>query len=233
MPQIKHLLDHARRHADSLHRDMRLARVAEQDPYWVADDLAAEARIRARAVAALEFLQQHAGGDSVWARRAASMYETGGPSEAMRARGVGDLLREWADQVDAGVVEVVGARAWAQVDVVSTDIMKQVRRLLEDPAVHPAAPIVLCGAALETALRALAGARNVPAPPRPGMKALTDALRAAQLLTVQDVKDIDAAAGLRNQAAHGQFQDLSGQRAGLMEQQTNLLLRRTSDLMDR
>ncbi len=35
---------------------------------------------------------------------------------------------------------------------------------------------------------------------------------------------------LRNSAAHGDFDNLSPERAGLMEQQTNILLRRLADL---
>ena len=36
--------------------------------------------------------------------------------------------------------------------------------------------------------------------------------------------------GLRNLAANGDFDSLSHERAGLMEQQTNILLRRLADL---
>jgi len=38
-------------------------------------------------------------------------------------------------------------------------------------------------------------------------------------------------AGLRNAAAHGDFEGLTLARAGLLEQQTNLLLRRIADLL--
>jgi hypothetical protein len=37
--------------------------------------------------------------------------------------------------------------------------------------------------------------------------------------------------GIRNLAAHGEFDDLSRERAGLMEQQVNMFLRRLSDLL--
>jgi len=39
-------------------------------------------------------------------------------------------------------------------------------------------------------------------------------------------------AGLRNLAAHGEFDDLSGERAGLLEQQANIFLARLRDLSD-
>jgi hypothetical protein len=131
----------------------------------------------------------------------------------------------------SSITGLTATRAWAEVGIVSTDVMSQVRRLLDDRAVHPAAPIVLCGAALEIAMRAVATARNVGLPRQPTMNKLIAALRAAQLLTVQEEKDLLAMAGLRNQAAHGHFDALSEERAGLMEQQSNLLLRRLADLL--
>jgi hypothetical protein len=133
-------------------------------------------------------------------------------------------------KVEAGIVEIAGSRAWAEIGIVSTDVMSQVRRLLEDRAAHPAAAIVLCGAALEIALRAVVQARSLTPPQRPTLNTLTGALRQADLITVQDVKDLEQCAGLRNAAAHGDFDSLSHERAGLMEQQTNILLRRLADL---
>ncbi len=38
-------------------------------------------------------------------------------------------------------------------------------------------------------------------------------------------------AGLRNAAAHGEFEGLTLERSGLMEQHTNLLLHRVADLL--
>jgi hypothetical protein len=232
MPQVQKVLDYARAQADELTKDMTLKPAgAGYRAYWDSNDQEAEARITARVVATLEFFRQYAGEGSVWAERAVTTYEKNGLSRETGARALGDLLRAWADQVEAGIVEVAGSRAWAEVGIASTDVMGQVRHLLEDRAVHPAAPIVLCGAALEIALRAVASARNVSLPDRPVMNTMIGALRSANLLTVQDVKDLESAAGLRNQAAHGQFDDLNRERAGLMEQQTNILLRRLADLL--
>src|SRR6266568_9288267 len=59
----------------------------------------------------------------------------------------------------------------------------------------PAAAIVLRGAALEIALRAVVQARNLTLPERPSLSALTSALRQADLITVQDVKDLEQCGG--------------------------------------
>ncbi|WP_157751838.1 hypothetical protein [Actinoplanes derwentensis] len=205
---------------------------SEYGGWWAATEPQLAPRIAARAAAAMEFLRQYAGADSFWTERANAVYLNKGDNQSPEsgARAIGELLLAWADQVEAGVVEIVGSRGWEEVGVVSTDVMVQVRRLLEDRLAHPAAPIVLCGAALEIALRAVGDARGVPLPDRPTLSTLTTALRQADLLTKQDVKDLEQCGGLRNAAAHGNFEDLSLERAGLMEQQTNLILRRLTDL---
>jgi hypothetical protein len=231
MRQEQDVLAYARRQADELEKDMDW-HTSGGPGYWRAHDRPLVSKIAARAVAALEFLRQYAGEDSFWTQRAEAVYQSKGDNQSLEsgARAVGDLLRAWADQVEAGVVEIAGSRAWAEIGIVSTDIMSQVRRLLEDRGAHPAAAIVLCGAALEIALRAVVQARNLTPPERPSLNALTGVLRHAALITAQDVKDLEQCAGLRNSAAHGNFDSLSHERAGLMEQQTNILLRRLADL---
>jgi hypothetical protein len=228
------VLCYARLQADNLEKDMRWQTGEFGGGGWWTADEDKKTEIHARAVAALEFLRQYAGSDSHWCQRAFGMYESKGDNVSMEAgaRHVGALLRAWADQVEAGITEVIGARAWAEVGTVSTDMMTQVRRLVEDRESHPAAAIILCGAALETSLRATVHAKNLvlPEKQRPSLNAYSQLLRSEGLFSAQDVKDCDQCGGLRNLAAHGHFEDLSRERAGLMEQQTNLLLRRLSDI---
>src|SRR5690606_35947574 len=96
----------------------------------------------------------------------------------------------------------------------ATDLMEQVAQLLVDRTVHVAAPIVLAGAALEELLRSLWHQLGSPTlNGRPGINSYANALKDAQLLDKQDVKDITAWAGLRNDAAHGDFGALDLPRA--------------------
>jgi hypothetical protein len=46
------------------------------------------------------------------------------------------------------------------------------------------------------------------------------------------VKDIEQMAGLRNSASHGDLEEISRERAGLMEQQVNYLLSRLTERFD-
>jgi hypothetical protein len=52
------------------------------------------------------------------------------------------------------------------------------------------------------------------------------------MLSTQNVKDVEQMAGVRNSAAHGQFDELSRERAGLMEQQVNFFLARLSKVLE-
>jgi hypothetical protein len=90
----------------------------------------------------------------------------------------------------------------------------------------------LAGAALEVALRSAVDELQLTLSEKPGIMAYARRLRAEGIITVQDVKDVDQMAGVRNLAAHGQFDDLSRERAGLMEQQVNLFLARLSTLLE-
>ncbi len=119
------------------------------------------------------------------------------------------------------MVETLGVRA-----VASTDLLEQVRTLNADQSVIPAAPIVLAGAALEIALRSAVEELSLTSPTKPSISTYAETLRSDDVLNKQDMKDVVQMAGLRNQAAHGEHEELSHERSGLMEQQVNLFLRK-------
>lgn len=109
--------------------------------------------------------------------------------------------------------------------------MEQVRALLADGGVHPAAPIVLAGAALETALKGAVAEAQLETQGKDSISAYGKALRSADLITRREMKDIAQMAGLRNSAAHGDFEEISRERAGLMEQ-LNYFLSRLAERFD-
>ncbi|HUG07839.1 MAG TPA: hypothetical protein VMP13_02900 [Acidimicrobiia bacterium] len=202
--------------------------------YWEAESPEAKARIRARATAALDFLERFAGQDSQWTRSAHSVFENKGDHQSLEsgARAIGDVLTEWISRVRSGQlmprsIESLGVR-----EVASTDLMDQVRALNADSGVNPAAPIVLAGAALEISLRSAVEELNLDGlVGKPSIGAYARVLRSAELLNKQDMKDVEQMAGLRNAAAHGLHGELSRERAGLFEQQVNLFLRRLDELL--
>lgn len=234
MPTTEELLLWAESQAVTLETDMRWVPSEGYGGYWEAETVELRSAIHARAASVLAFLERYAGPDSQWSVRAQRVFDNNGERQSMEsgARALGDVLRAWVEQVKVGVavpraVEAQGARA-----VASTDLMEQVRALNEDNSVHPAAPAVLAGAALEVALRSAMEELGVPLNERPSISAYARALRTDGLLSAQDVKDVGQMGGVRNAAAHGNFNEISRERAGLLEQQVNLFLRRVSDLLD-
>jgi len=222
----------ARKLAAGLELDMVWTERHAGQGYWLATSRQKLSAITARTTAGLDLLRQYSGSETFWTRRAVAAYDSQGDHQSTEtgARAVEDLLSFWCDQLEAGAVELAGEVARRELDGVSTDVMSIVRRLLEDPKSHPAPPMVMCGAALEIALRAVASAHDVLPDGPTTMSGLTAVLRRAELLTKQEVKDLEMLGGLRNSAAHGHFEDLSMERAGLMEQHSNLMLRRLADL---
>jgi len=111
-------------------------------------------------------------------------------------------------------------------DVVS-DFLEQAQRLLEATNVHPAAPAVLIGATIEEFLRTWVEAEALSLGNRkPGLDAYASVLREADLITKQDMKDITAWGGIRNHAAHGEWQEVSDKhRVRLMLEGINLFMR--------
>jgi hypothetical protein len=233
MPTNAELVSWARTHATRLEADMTLhpKEPGFAGPYWEATDLAAESRIRARAITTLDFLHRFAGPESQWSVRGHAVFDKGSRSMETGARDLGDVLRAWADQVESGILVVPQVEASGVRAIASTDLMEQVRKLLDDKGVHPAAPIVLAGAALEIALRSAVDQLNLQHPERPSISAYAAVLRTAGLLSAQDIKDVTAMGGMRNSAAHGEFADLTRAHATLTEQQVNIFLRRLADLL--
>jgi hypothetical protein len=234
MPTSGELVSWAREHAIRLEADMTFhpAEPGYGSAYWDATGgLDAEARIRARAITALDFLERFAGAGSQWVTRGHDVFDKSSHSMETGARALGDVLRAWADQVEAGIVVVPQAEAQGARTIASTDLMEQVRMLNEDRTVSPAAPIVLAGAALEMALRSAVEELGLQPPVKKSISGYSGCLRAADAISRQDVKDLEQMGGIRNSAAHGDHDELSRERAGLMEQQVNMFLRRLAEII--
>jgi hypothetical protein len=201
--------------------------------WWAAQPADKEWEIEARAVNALDFLQRFAGSESQLFVRAQHLLDSDGSrkSRVTGARAIAAVLRVCCLQVEAGILVPRHAEALGARSVVSTDLMVQVQSLIDDSEVHVAAPIVLAGAALEIGLRSAVEELGLDQGNKRSISSYAQALRGASVLTVQDVKDVEQMGGIRNMAAHGQFGDLSRERAGLLQQQVNMFLRRLADRM--
>jgi hypothetical protein len=226
------LVSWARNHATDLEADMTLQDRGYDGWWWAASSHEAESKIRARATAALCFLERFAGKDSQWTFRAHVAFDENRHSMETGAREVAEILRAWAAQVEAGIVPVRQLDAQGARAVASSDLMEQVRFLIDEKRdVHPAAPIVLAGAALELALRSAIEELDLPLPTKLSIANYTACLRKAEVLSVQDVKDVEQMAGLRNLAAHGHHSSLDADRAELMERGVSKFLLHLAQLV--
>lgn len=230
MSSTEQVVGWARQLAEQLQENLKYRDDSMYGGYWELEDDSLSRRVLAKITEAFDLLSTHAGENSDWTRQARAACgdddNLGTPAQA-----VGEILRLWADRVEAGASNLVSSAGQNARAVASTDVMAQVRMLIEDKDVHPAAPIVLAGAALETAIRGVIDDRGLSIKGKPGIAAYTDALRSADVISKQDAKDLVQMGGLRNAAAHGDFDQLSTERAGLMEQQVNLFLARLRTLL--
>jgi len=224
---IEDVVQWSRAWADELESEI-VGRPSGSSVEWEPTTEEAGTRIEARIATAIEFLRQYAN-DSVWLERA--KYDEHYRLKAAAAKDIAEILRGWAEQAEAGIIPIPALAAMEARIVASVDIMDQVRLLNSDKGVHPAAPIVLAGGALETALRAAIEEKGLTLSEKPSISAYARLLYKNNLLSKQDLKDVEQMAGLRNDAAHGDFDALSRERAGLMEQQVNLFLARLQSLL--
>jgi hypothetical protein len=198
-------------------------------------DLVAAARDLARQMgsdsswplAAVEFLRRYDGAESELYKGAKSelaLAVLDHPDSGVAQQLIADTLDTWATLAALGVVgtaATLGPRLEAAID-----LMEQVQLLLSDRDVHPAAPVMLAGAALEAMLRGLWEATTEPLAGSPSLTSYAEALRKAEMLDRNEVKDIIAIAGTRNDAAHGDFERVTIDRARLMADQVNLFMAR-------
>ena len=135
-------------------------------------------------------------------------------------------LEAFIRYVKSGLLEGISIERKAQIDVVS-DFLDQANTLLNSKVMHPAAPTVIIGAALEEFLRNWIeeaglnlGGKN------PSLDSYAKILREEDLITKQDVKDITSWGGLRNYAAHGEWEEVKDKnRISIMLEGVNLFMR--------
>lgn len=140
---------------------------------------------------------------------------------------ISNVLQSYLDYIKAGLLQDVSPERRAQLDVVS-DFLEQAQSLLESKSVHPASAAVIIGAALEEFLRTWIENDSISlGNKKPSLDSFAKTLREEGLITKQDAKDITSWAGLRNHAAHGEWEEVSNKsRISLMLEGVNLFMRK-------
>jgi hypothetical protein len=173
---------------------------------------------------ALEFLRTFAGVKSAFYEQAK---KAEGYSDEYRGKITSSILHSFAQYLESGLIEEITPERKAQLDVVS-DLLGQADTLLRDNKYHPAAAAVLIGATLEEFLRTWAESKGLSLGNKsPTIDSYGKLLREADLITKQDIKDLTAWGGIRNDAAHGIWDNVkSAEKISLMLQGVNLFMRK-------
>ncbi len=103
MDHSEQIMEWAQDHAVGLTRDMTWE-PSGYDGYWDAISPQNKSVIRARATAALAFLERFAGPESRWAHAAHAVFNNHGEMQSMEsgARAIGDIINEWIDGIRSG-----------------------------------------------------------------------------------------------------------------------------------
>ena len=141
--------------------------------------------------------------------------------------GLADILDSFADYVEEGLHGDISPERQAQLDAVS-DFLGQADSLLQEKGVHPAAPAMVIGASLEEFLRTWVETDGLCAGgEKPGINAYATILLKEKRIKKQDWKDILSWAGIRNDAAHGNWDEVSDRKKiELMLGGVNLFMRK-------
>ncbi len=174
---------------------------------------------------AMEFLRVYVGERSAFFKQL-SQVDYKWSSEYI-TKYVSSTLEAFIRYVENELLEGVSVERKAQIDVVS-DFLDQANTLLSTKQVHPAAPTVIIGAALEEFLRNWIEEAGLDlGGKKPSLDSYAKVLREADLITKQDVKDTTSWSGLRNHAAHGEWDEVSDKnRISIMLEGVNLFMRK-------
>ena len=136
------------------------------------------------------------------------------------------VLSSFIAHLEDGLVGGISPKYQAELDMVS-ELLEQANNLLINSKVHPAAPAVLIGATLEEFLRTWVEEAGLSlGSKKANLDSYTKLLRENELITKQDAKDITAWAGIRNDAAHGNWSEVGDKsRIKLMLEGVNLFIR--------
>ncbi len=175
---------------------------------------------------ASEFLRTYAGEGSAFFKQLQKIPHENTYPEDIEEQ-VRNVLQAFIRYVENDLLQGISIERRAQIDVVS-DFLEQANTLLDSQGVHPAAPAVIIGAALEEFLRNWVeeAALNLGGK-KPGLDSYAKVLREADLIKRQDIKDITSWGGLRNHAAHGEWDEVKDKsRVSLMLEGVNLFMRK-------
>ena len=155
-----------------------------------------------------------------------AIYDTENYAKSYHLAVITEVLSSFITHLEAGLVGAISPKYQAELNMVS-ELLEQSNNLLANSKVHPAAPAVLIGATLEEFLRTWVEEAGLSLGSKKAtLDSYTKLLRENELITKQDAKDITAWAGIRNEAAHGNWSEVGDpSRIRVMLDGVNLFIR--------
>lgn len=173
---------------------------------------------------AKEFFRVYVGKNSSFYREFELIEKTVGNLCENRAIGV---INAYINYIRSGLKSSLDETRRIQIDTVS-DYLEQAETILNTKGLHPAAACIIIGASLEEFLRTWLESEEISLDNyKPSLDSYAKVLREQELINKQDYKDITSWAGLRNHAAHGQWEYVSEkEQINIMFQGVNLFMRK-------
>jgi len=175
----------------------------------------------------MEFLRVYGGPKNAFLRNLEILMTPAGLS-IYELSVIESIMTSFLENLEEGLHSGISPERQDQINTVS-DFLVMADQLLNSRSVHPAASAVLIGASLEEFLKTWMDAEGLDlGSKRMGLQNYAQVLKEGGFSNTQDVKDITSWAGIRNEAAHGEWEKISKDRVSIMLQGVNLFMREYS-----
>jgi len=182
-------------------------------------------------ITTIQFVKNYIGQDTEFYKNLEGTYQDKSHNaEAKRAWVAKEVLNSVKDYLNLSLEVNRTEKYNLKVDVIS-DFMLQAIKLVNDKSFHPAAAAILMGATLEEFLKKLSEEKSIDLENvNKTIDPIAKKLYEKEIITKQDLKDITSWAGIRNDATHGNFEEVNDRkRISNAIEGLNLFMRKYAD----
>lgn len=178
----------------------------------------------------LQFINNYIGRDTEFYRILSGSSSIGYGPATEKARAAKNILKSLKDYLNLNLDLNKTENYNIKIDIIS-DFMVQAIELANNQKFHPAAAGILMGASLEEFLKKLAEEKEVDlGEVKLTIDPISRKLYEENIISKQDLKDITSWAGIRNEATHGNFEDVNDRKRILNAiEGVNLFMRKHSN----
>ena len=181
---------------------------------------------RAVYASAKEFFRVHVGEKSSFYRQLDHLKKAS--PLLLQARTL-DIMNSYISYIGNGLASNLNTKRRIQTDTI-LNYLKQAETILATRSFHPATACVIIAASLEELLRAWIEAENLSlGNAKPSLNAYAKALKQHELINMQEYKNILSWSGMRNNAARGDWEQVSDKnKIEIMLQGVNFFIKQHS-----